>query len=127
MQYGREMVLASGRIARRIGLDQVGKIVLKIAQHRGGGVVRIGDKTEIHDFLGFFVADELCEGGRMGSFVKEMASKFSWRKSCSRLVHDLFVALYISAYKLWLFCGREFWTISWLLLDLHATNGQRRR
>src|SRR4029077_6770297 len=96
------------RIAGRVRLDQVGKIVLKIAQHGGGRIVGIGDKTEIHDFLGFFVTNEFGERGRMGGFVKEMPSKFGRRKSCSRFVHVFVVALEISSYKVWLPCGRKF-------------------
>ena len=55
------MFLAAGGIARRIGFDQIGEIVLKVAQHRGGRIVGIGDKTEIDNLLGLFIADKFGE------------------------------------------------------------------
>ena len=90
---GREVFLAAGRIARRIGLDQIRKIFLEIAQHSRRGVIGIGNETEIDNFLRFFVSDELGKRGRMRGFVEKMPSKLSRRKSCGRLVHVLFVAL----------------------------------
>src|SRR5665213_2262584 len=101
------MFLAGGRIACGVGLDQVRKIVLQVAEHRGGRVVRIGDEAEIDDFFGFLITDKFGKRRGMGSFVKEMPSKFGRREGCGCLVHRLFVAPAIRAYKRWMFCAES--------------------
>ena len=68
----RQIFLARQRIARRIGLDQVWQVALQILEHLARGVIRVGDEAEIDDVLGFFVADQVGNRGRMRSLIKEM-------------------------------------------------------
>ncbi len=93
MQNRAEMLLAAGGVAGRVGLDQVGKILLQIAQHRGGRVIRIGDEAEIDDVLGVFVAHQFGERRRVRGFVEKVPAKLGSGESCGCLVHTLFVAL----------------------------------
>ena len=79
VQDGRQILLAHERVARRIGLDQVRKIVLQILEHLRRGIVRVGDETEIDDVFGLFVAHQVRQRRRMRRLVKEMPPQLGRR------------------------------------------------
>ena len=72
MQHRRQILLARGRVAGGIRLDEIRKILLQIVEHFRRRIVRVGDKAKIDDVFGLFVTHQVRQRRRMRGFVEEM-------------------------------------------------------